>query len=199
VRWIAVDGKVLGGNPATGHLRLTINIPHDAIANAVPLVAGTSQTSTNAGATHEYGEPKHCGDTYATKSVWYRSTASSSSTVTVGATGSNVLCVAVYQAAAAPSSVSSLAAIAAASDDQGDPAEVTFAAPADAHLPRRRGRRLVRDGVQPDDSTVQLRDDLDHLHDHPAGLIPSAARRRGPRPDGTSRDQRATSDFAVRR
>jgi hypothetical protein len=132
VRWIAVDGKVLGGNPATGHLRLTINIPHDAIANAVPLVAGTSQTSTNAGATHEYGEPKHCGGTYATKSVWYRSTASSSSTVTVGATGSNVLCVAVYQAAAAPSSVSSLAAIAAASDDQGDPAEVTFAAPAGA-------------------------------------------------------------------
>lgn len=127
---IAVDGRDYSAtDAATGHLRLTTNLPHDDIAQAGAIWPGTPATSANIGATREPGEPAHCHDTFASRSVWYRWTPSAAGAATVRAAGATTLCVAVYDTpAGAAAGFGLLSPVAYASDDQGQPAEVAFAA-----------------------------------------------------------------------
>jgi subtilisin family serine protease len=129
---VAVDGKKPAGAgtfPAAGHLQLTWNLPNDGIAGVLPLVAGVSVAGANIGATHEWGEPHHCGDTFSTASVWYRWTApATGATVRIQAGGSRFLCVATYQSGVMAPTVGDLAPTAGAADDAGQPVDYTFLA-----------------------------------------------------------------------
>ena len=127
---IAVDGRQFTPTTAaSGHLRLTVNLPNDNVADALPIHPGAPQTGANIEATHEAGEPFHCGDTYASKSVWYRWNPSTATTATVRASGTAMHCVAVYEGSTGPfPGFNLLTPLGSASDDQGQPAEVSFAA-----------------------------------------------------------------------
>ena len=127
---IAVDGRQFTQvTSASGHLRLTVNLPNDNVADALPIFSGAPQTGANVAATHEAGEPFHCGDAYASKSVWYRWNPSTATTATVLASGSAMKCVAVYEGPTGPlPGFNLLVPLGSASDDQGQPAEVSFAA-----------------------------------------------------------------------
>lgn len=124
---IAVDGRALTPTvAASGDLKLTTNLPNDDIAGALPIGPGWVQNGANVGATHEAGEPMHCDDTFASRSVWYRWTPSTTTSATVHASGTSMLCVAVYEASSSATGFGLLSPVAYASDDQGHPAEVAF-------------------------------------------------------------------------
>lgn len=134
---IAVDGvRPVGGVFAgTGQARLTWNLRNDQIADAIALpslitINGVGVSGSNVAATHEFGEPHHCGDQFSTASVWYRYTASTTQTIRLRASGVQPLCVAVYQAAAtiALPSFAQLTWSAAGADDQGYPIDFDFEA-----------------------------------------------------------------------
>jgi hypothetical protein len=127
---IAVDGRQFTlTTAASGHLRLTVNLPNDNVTDALPIHPGAPQTGANIEATHEAGEPIHCGDTYASKSVWYRWNPTTVTTATVNASGGSMHCVAVYEGSTGPfPGFNLLTPLSSASDDQGQPAEVSFAA-----------------------------------------------------------------------
>jgi subtilisin family serine protease len=127
---IAVDGRQLTPTTAaSGHLVLTVNLPNDNVVGALSISPGAPQTGANIEATREAGEPIHCGDAYAAKSVWYRWNPSTTTTATVRASGSPMYCVEVYEGSTgAFPGFSLLTSLGSASDDQGQPAEVSFAA-----------------------------------------------------------------------
>jgi hypothetical protein len=129
---VAVDGKKPAGTgtfPGAGHLHLTWNLPNDGIAGAEPVLAGVSVAGANIGATHEGGEPHHCGDTFSTASVWYRWTApATGANARIQASGSRFLCVATYASQVAAPTMWDLLPIAAAADDAGQPVDYTFIA-----------------------------------------------------------------------
>jgi hypothetical protein len=128
---IAVDGRQLTPTTAaSGHLVLTVNLPNDNVVDALPISPGAPQTGANIEATREAGEPIHCGDTYASKSVWYRwNPSTTTTTATVRASGSPMYCVEVYEGSTgAFPGFNLLTSLGSASDDQGQPAEVSFAA-----------------------------------------------------------------------
>ncbi|MDA0181647.1 S8 family serine peptidase [Solirubrobacter phytolaccae] len=134
VVWIAVDGKVGPAAtpfPAAGRLRMTLNLANDNLADAVTLTPGTTAFGANVGATREAGEPHHCGDTFASASVWHRWTASADTVVSVAVTDETfALCVAAYQSAASAPGPSALSLVRAASNEQGDTPAFTFQASA---------------------------------------------------------------------
>jgi hypothetical protein len=127
---IAVDGKAITTTvAATGHLTLTTNLPNDDVADALPIAPGSPVTVSNIGATHQAGEPSQCGDVYAAKSVWYRWNPSAATTATIHAAGTAPVCLAVYEGSTGPfPGFGSLSSLGYASDDRGDPAELSFAA-----------------------------------------------------------------------
>ena len=127
---IAVDGRNYTPTTAdSGHLRLTVNLPNDNIEGAPPIFSGTPQAGANIGATHQPGEPSHCGDANASKSVWYRWFPSTATTATVRVSGGPMNCVAVYEGPTGTfPGFNLLTPLGSASDEQGQPAEVNFAA-----------------------------------------------------------------------
>jgi subtilisin family serine protease len=138
---VAADGLLgaaPGSFPGSGTLRLAWNLPNDPIADALPIVPGVSVEGANIGATHEFGELHHCGDTYSTASVWYRWTPSAPATARIRAKGTPI-CVNVYRSPAGvlPSSptAGAIAAVKYGGDyDAPRPIDFTFAAsPADTY------------------------------------------------------------------
>jgi subtilisin family serine protease len=120
---VAVDGKNTGGRPTGGHLHLNWNLPNDNIANAAPILPGTT-AGANIGASHEPGEPHHCSDGFNSASVWYRYLGGSGP-LRVQAHGTRSLCVAVYTSTVATPAVNQVTAVTSASDDGPDPIDFT--------------------------------------------------------------------------
>ena len=132
---VAVDGvrpTSPGAFPAAGRLRLTWNLPNDFIAEALPISSGSTVNGANIGATHESGEPHHCGDLFSTASVWYKWTPNVNASARLQASGTQALCAAVYRASSHSSSpwapFDQLTVIAAADDLGPDPINFTFPA-----------------------------------------------------------------------
>lgn len=133
---LAVDGfrpSGAGGFTSSGVLKLTWNLPNDAISSALPLTAFQSTNGVNVGATHEYSEPHHCGDTFSSASVWYHWTPPIGATVRLRASGSQAICVAVYRAVGTSHPVNDFAALTpvTSGDDLGPyPIDLSFIATA---------------------------------------------------------------------
>ncbi len=134
IAWIAVDGKAgppAAPFPGSGHLSLMVNLPNDNLGDAVSIAPGAPGSGANVGASREAGEPRHCGDTHSSASVWYRWKPASDAIASVAATDTSfLLCVAAYRSASHTPTPSELTVVGAASNDQGDPPEFNFAASA---------------------------------------------------------------------
>jgi hypothetical protein len=123
---VAVDGKRLtSGFPVGGRLHLSWNLPNDNFAGALPITQGGTIGGANIGATQEAGEPMHCGDTYATASVWYR-WLGVAGTMRVQATSTQFLCVAVYHSTLTTPTFGQLGPVADGVYDSPYPIDFTF-------------------------------------------------------------------------
>ncbi len=124
---IAVDGKAA----ADGRLKLRWNLPNDAIADAIAFpgfinAVGVARNGANTQSTHQLGEPAHCGDVLANRSVWFKWTPSASQSVRIRLGGGQPMCLSVYSA---PSTVAvpafnELVREQSGSDDQGAPIDL---------------------------------------------------------------------------
>ncbi|GIH04031.1 hypothetical protein Rhe02_20980 [Rhizocola hellebori] len=132
---IAIDGKLdtTTGFTATGHAKLTWNLPNDDIADAVSFpdtifANGAARSGSNLRSTHQFGEQAHCGDVYARASVWYKWEPSTDQSVRARLGGVQLTCLAIYSAprALTQPAFSDLTRIVSGSDDQGDAIDVTF-------------------------------------------------------------------------
>lgn len=135
VAWIAVDGKAgppAAPFPGSGRLRLTVNLPNDDLGDAVSIAPHAPVSGANVGASRESGEPRHCGDTFSSASVWYRWKPTSDVIASVAAADTNfLLCIAAYQSGSSTPTPSELTVVRAASNDLGAPPEFRFPASAD--------------------------------------------------------------------
>ena len=132
--FVAVDGSRSsspGSFPESGNLRFAWNLPNDSIAEALPIAPGNTVNGANIGATHDGGEPHHCGDSYATASVWYKWTPAVGATTRIQASGTQALCVSVYSTVGGSSpapQIDQLTVVASADDLGPYPIDFTFVA-----------------------------------------------------------------------